>query len=100
MDCADCGRTPLGDVAQDRRRLAPQRGPRTLPPLGDRVGLEQLLGDVHYGLRNGTIVEAKLPDPHAFWLQRFDPERMSVEPFDSKRAMRNAFANFVVNRRS
>lgn len=99
FDCTDCGRTPLGDVVQDRRRLAPQRGPRTLPALGDRVGLEQLLGDVHHGLRNGTIVEAKLPDPHAFWLQRFDPERMGVERFESRQAMQTAFANFVAERR-
>lgn len=98
MDCIDCGRTPLGDVEQDRRERA-RRKLRTLPALADRVGLEQLLGDVHHGLRNGTILEAKLPDPHAFWLQRFDPETGSVDRFDSKLAMQNAFANFVANRR-
>jgi hypothetical protein len=71
----------------------------TLPSVADREQFERFLGNVHYGLRNRTIVEARLPDPHAFWLQRFDPDTGSVARFDSKTAMRNAFANFVVERR-
>ena len=58
-----------------------------------------MLKEVHHGLRNGTIVDARLPDPHAFWLDRYDPEREDVERFDSRRAMQSAFANFVAERR-
>ena len=71
----------------------------TLPAVADRDQFERMLAHVHFGLRNGTIVEAKLPDPHQFWLERFDPERLGVEPFESRRAMQTAFANFVANRR-
>ena len=71
----------------------------TLPAVADREQFERMLAHVHFGLRNGTIVEAKLPDPHQFWLERFDPERLGVEPFESRKAMQTAFANFVANRR-
>ena len=71
----------------------------TLPAVADREQFERMLAHVHFGLRNGTIVEAKLPDPHQFWLERFDPERLGVEPFETRKAMQTAFANFVENRR-
>ena len=38
----------------------------TLPSVADREQFEWFLGNVHHGLRNGTIVEAKLPTRTSF----------------------------------
>ena len=92
FDCADCGRTGI-EEHKLRRRTA------VLPAIGNRNELSALLSTVHHGLRNGSVLDVSLPDPHAFWLARFNPETGSVARFDSQRAMRGAFAEFVAERR-
>ena len=89
-DCHDCGRAvssfPAVEIPSARRRL--------LPSLGDHRSLNELLETVYHGSRNGSIVDYSLPEPHLFWLERFDPGERRPTPFPSKRRMVEAFEAF------
>lgn len=89
-DCHDCGRAvsafPKVEVPSARRKL--------LPALADHRGLNELLETVYHGLRNGSVVDYSLPEPHLFWLERFDPHTRRLTPFPSKRRMVEAFESF------
>ena len=86
-DCADCGRAWTRPTEGAQRRRA-----SVLPAIGNREGLTALLSTVHHGLRNGTVLEASLPDPHAFWLRRFDGTQLT--PYKTRSDMLADFAEF------
>ena len=82
-DCADCGRA----ASSQRRRRASLALPTSVR------GFHEFLVNVHEGLANGTIAEARLPESHNFWLTRIHNRRL--EPFASRQEFQHALERFV-----